>query len=152
VLGEAGGDGGLPFSVAFQRTIRTTRSVVELGPMLPPAELRFPAPPTRRLVERRFEWSLATSARPDFYYAFITDLAQEAIYWEVWVPGDENGFNLPFFPPGEETADIPPGPLVLIVLSIDAYTFNYDEFSFNDFGQNNWRAYSANGWAFTNPE
>jgi hypothetical protein len=152
VLGEAGGDDGLPFSVAFQRTIRTTRSVVELGPMLPPAELRFPAPPARRLVERRFEWSLATSARPDFYYAFITDLAQDAIYWEVWVPGDENGFNLPFFPPGEETSDIPPGPLVLIVLSIDAYTFNYDEFSFNDFGQNNWRAYSANGWVFTNPE
>jgi membrane protein required for colicin V production len=41
--------------------------------------------------------------------------------------------------------------VVLIVLSIKAYTFDYDNWEFNDFGANNWRSYSAGGWVFFNP-
>jgi hypothetical protein len=130
-----------------------TRALVVFDPFLPPADLVYPAAPARRLVERRFEWSLATDVPADFYYAFITDLAQETTYWEVYLPGDESGFNLPFFPPdvSTETPGLPPGEqLVLLVLSIDAITFDYDAFDLNDFSANNWRAFSANGWVFQN--
>jgi len=145
--------GGIPFAVNYVRGLTDTRALVVFDPFLPPADLVYPAAPARRLVERRFEWSLATDVPADFYYAFITDLAQETTYWEVYLPGDESGFNLPFFPPdvSTETPGLPPGEqLVLLVLSIDAITFDYDAFDLNDFSANNWRAFSANGWVFQN--
>lgn len=145
--------GGIPFAVNYVRGLTDTRALVVFDPFLPPADLVYPAAPARRLVERRFEWSLSTDVAADFYYAFITDLAQETTYWEVYLPGDENGFNLPFFPPdvSTETPGLPPGEqLILLVLSIDAITFDYDAFDLNDFSANNWRAFSANGWVFQN--
>lgn len=143
-------DGGLPFSVVYARDIWSPGARIDFPPSVPPAELRYPTPGTT-VVERRFEWTVATSVRPDFYYAYIQDLSQEVTFWEVWLPGDETGFNLPYFPPGEETVALPSGPLVLIVLAVDAITFDYDAFEFNDFAAYNWRAYSAAGWVFVNP-
>jgi hypothetical protein len=144
-------DGGIPFAVNYVRGLTDTSALVVFDPFLPPANLIYPAAPARRLVERRFEWSLATDVPADFYFAFITDLAQETTYWEVYLPGDESGFNLPFFPPDVTTPGLPPGEqLILFVFSIDAITFDYDAFDLNDFSANNWRAYSANGWVFEN--
>lgn len=140
----------LPFSVAYARDITNPDALVTFGPMIPPASLRYPAAPARQLVERRFEWALDTATRPDFYYAFITDIAQETTYWEVWLPGDETSFNLPFFPPDAPVEDLPREPLVFIVLAIDAISFDYDAFEFNDFGAQNWNSYSANGWVIYN--
>ena len=145
--------GGIPFAVNYVRGLTDTSALVVFDPFLPPADLVYPAAPARRLVERRFEWSLATDVPADFYYAFITDLAQDTTYWEVYLPGDESGFNLPFFPPdvSTETPGLPPGEqLILLVFSIDAITFDYDAFDLNDFSANNWRAFSANGWVFQN--
>jgi len=143
-------DGGLPFSVHYERSVTNVDDRITFDPFLPPAELRYPAAPGRRLVERRFEWELATDVDADFYYAYIQNLAQDTTYWEVWLPGDETGFNLPYFPDGADGGTLPDGPLVLIVLSIDAITFDYDAFEFNDFGRWNWDAYSAAGWVFFN--
>jgi hypothetical protein len=140
----------LPFSVAYARDVTDPDALVTFGPLAPPPTLRYPAAPARQLVERRFEWALETSVRPDFYYAFITDLAQEVTYWEVWLPGDETSFNLPFFPPDSPVEDLPREPLVFIVLAIDAISFDYDAFEFNDFGAQNWNSYSANGWVIYN--
>lgn len=143
--------GGLPFSTVYARDILDPTQRITLQPFLPPAELEYPAP-NGTLVERRFEWSLSTDERPDFYYAYISNMAQDVTYWEVWLPGDEAGFNLPYFPPGSDVGPFPEGEnLILIVLSIKAYTFDYDNWEFNDFGAQNWRSYSAGGWVFFNP-
>jgi hypothetical protein len=143
--------GGLPFSVVFARDITDPTERITLQPFLPPANLRYPAP-GGTLVDRRFEWTLATDEDADFYYAYISNLDQSITYWEVWLPGDQLGFNLPFFPPGSDVGPFPEDEtLVLIVLSIKAYTFDYDNWEFNDFGANNWRSYSAGGWTFFNP-
>ncbi|MCB9506573.1 MAG: IPT/TIG domain-containing protein [Myxococcales bacterium] len=143
-------DGGLPFAIAYGRDITRPEDRVNLPTMVPPADLVYPAP-GGTVVERRFEWRLATDAAPDFYYAYIQDTAQETTFWEVWLPGDQTGFNLPYFPPGAPAGVLPTGSLVLIVLAIDAYTFDYDAFEFNDFGSWNWKSYSAAGWLFINP-
>jgi hypothetical protein len=143
--------GGLPFSVNYVRNLVDPGDLVIFDPFLPPANLRYPSAPAYRLLERRFEWTLSTDVDADFYYAFITDITQETTYWEVYLPGDESGFNLPFFPPDAGVTGLPSGePVVLIVLSIDAITFDYDSFDLNDFSANNWRAYSANGWVIQN--
>ncbi|MFT4702549.1 MAG: hypothetical protein ACI81R_000234 [Bradymonadia bacterium] len=145
------GGGGLPFAVVYARDVINPEERLILGPFIPPADLEYPAP-GGTLVDRRFEWSVATEERPDFYYAYIQNNAQDITYWEVWLPGDQTGFNLPFFPPGSDVGPLPVGEqLVLIVLSIKAYSFDYDNWQFNDFGSNNWRAYSAGGWGFINP-
>ena len=142
--------GGLPFSVVFGRDVTNPDERVDFPTSMPPADLVYPSP-GGTVVDRRFEWELATDEDADFYYAYIQDLAQEITFWEVWLPGDQHGFNLPYFPPGEGSVALPEGPLVLIVLSVDAITFDYDEFEFNDFGSWNWLAYSAAGWVFINP-
>lgn len=142
--------GGLPYSVVFARDVLDPDDRVDFPASIPPADLLHPSP-GGVAVERRFEWEVATDERPDFYYAYIQDTAQEITFWEVWLPGDETGFNLPYFPPGEGAGTLPSGPLVLIVLAVDAITFDYDEFEFNDFGRWNWRAYSAAGWLWINP-
>ena len=142
--------GGLPFSVVFARNVTDPDERIDFPTSMPPADLVYPSP-GGTVVDRRFEWELATDEEADFYYAYIQDLAQEITFWEVWLPGDQLGFNLPYFPPGEGAVALPAGPLVLIVLSVDAITFDYDEFEFNDFGSWNWRAYSAAGWVFVNP-
>jgi hypothetical protein len=142
--------GGLPFSIVFARNVTDPDERVDFPTSMPPADLVYPSP-GGTVVDRRFEWELATDEDADFYYAYIQDLAQEITFWEIWLPGDQLGFNLPYFPPGEGAVALPEGPLVLIVLSVDAITFDYDEFEFNDFGSWNWRAYSAAGWVFINP-
>jgi hypothetical protein len=38
-----------------------------------------------------------------------------------------------------------------VVISVDAYTFSYDNFEFNDFAFGNWKSYSLNGWLIDNP-
>ena len=142
--------GGLPFSIVFARNVTDPDDRVDFPTSMPPADLVYPSP-GGTVVDRRFEWELATDEDADFYYAYIQDLAQEITYWQIWLPGDQLGFNLPYFPPGEGAVALPVGPLVLIVLSVDAITFDYDAFEFNDFGSWNWRAYSAAGWVFVNP-
>ncbi len=142
--------GGLPFSIVYARGVTNPDERIDFPTSMPPADLVYPSP-GGTVVERRFEWELSTDEDADFYYAYIQDLAQEITFWEVWLPGDQLGFNLPYFPPGEGSVALPAGPLVLIVLSIDAITFDYDAFEFNDFGAWNWRAYSAAGWVFNNP-
>jgi hypothetical protein len=142
--------GGLPYSIVYARGITNPDERVDFPTSMPPADLVYPTP-GGTLVDRRFEWELSTDEDADFYYAYIQDVAQEITFWEVWLPGDQLGFNLPYFPPGEGAVALPPGPLVLIVLSIDAISFDYDAFEFNDFGAGNWRAYSVAGWVFNNP-
>lgn len=138
-------DANLPFSVAFARDVTDLDELVIFGPMVSPANLVYPAAPGFNLVERRLEWSISGTVAPDFYYAYIMDGAQEVMYWEIWLPGDEAGINLPAFPDDAPGGGLP-NPMILIVLAVDAITFNYDEFEFNDFGLDNWASYSANGW------
>jgi hypothetical protein len=145
---------GLPFSTHFARGITDPRNLVNIDPLTPPAELTFPAGPARTLVERRLEWTLAGSRRPSFYFAFLTDITQETTYWEVYLPGDVTEVNLPFLPPSAPPGlqDLPRGQLVLIILSVEAISFDFNEFSFNDFRQTNWRSFSGNGWVLNNPD
>jgi len=151
IIGEAVTQGaGLPFSAMFKRGVVNLDAEIVLEPFVPPAILRYPAAPSRNLIDRRFEWSLPSSVRPDFYYAYIMNADQTNVLWEVWLPGDEAGFNLPFFPPGSPVDDLPTGPLIFIVLAIDAIDFDYDSFDFTDFAFRNWRSYSGNGWVIFN--
>lgn len=146
----SGAGGGLPFSQVFVRGLTDLSERVIFEPFIPPALPEYPAE-GGTLVDRRFEWSLATGDDADFYYAYITNVEQDTTYWEVWLPGDQTGFNLPFFPPGSGASALPEGPLVIIVLSIKSFTFDYDNWEFNDFGAANWRSFSGAGWIFNNP-
>lgn len=142
-------DGGFPYSVVYARDIIDPDDRIDFPESVPPPNILYPAD-SGTVVERRFEWSLATDVNPDFYYAYIQDASQSATFWEVWLPGDQSGFNLPYFPPGTPEA-MPSGTLVFIILAIDAYTFDYEEFEGNDFGSWNWKSYGVAGQFFINP-
>ncbi len=140
---------GFPFSYTYVRDLTNLDDRIDLRPLLPAADLVYPVAPAYRVVERRFEWTMSTDVDADFYYTYIgtPTLLGLQILWEIWVPGDENGFNLPYFPPGTEGDPLDPTlPLQFYVLAIDAYSFDYDNFELNDFGFNNWKSYSAAGW------
>ncbi len=145
-------DGGLPFSVVYARNVVNLDERVDFPESVAPADILYPAP-NAVAVERRFEWQLPTDIDPDFYYAYIEEPGLIPIrHWEVWLPGDQTGFNLPYFPPDADTAVLPTGSLVIVVLAIDAYTFDYTRFEDNDFGSWNWASYSGAGHYFINPD
>ena len=87
----------------------------------------------------------------DFFYAYITDPTQQTTYWEVYLPGDQLGFDLPDWPADAPRGPFPSGSALLIIVSVDAFTFDYDNFEFNDFNYGNWKSYSLNGWGILNP-
>lgn len=144
-----------PFSYTYVRDLTNLDDRIDLRPLLPAADLVYPLPPQYRVVERRFEWTMSTDVDADFYYAYIgtPTLFGLQILWEIYLPGDENGFNLPYFPPGTEGDPLDPTlPLQFIVLAVDAYSFDYDNFELNDLGFGNWKSYSAAGWVIQVPD
>jgi hypothetical protein len=142
--------GGVPFSQAMQRNVVAFDALLTMPTYIPPARGITPGP-GERLVGRRIEWGLDTTIPADFFYAYITDPSQQTTYWEVYLPGDQLGFDLPDWPADAPRGPFPSGNALLIIVSVDAFTFDYDSFEFNDFNYGNWKSYSLNGWGILNP-
>ncbi|NQW63846.1 MAG: IPT/TIG domain-containing protein [Deltaproteobacteria bacterium] len=142
--------GGVPFSQSMQRTVVAFDALVTMPSYVPPARGITPGP-GELLVGRRVEWGLDTEIPADFFYAYITDTSQQTTYWEVYLPGDQLGFDLPEWPADAPRGPFPSGNLLLIIISVDAFAFDYDSFEFNDFNFSNWKSYSLNGWGILNP-
>ena len=149
VLGGAYTGTQAPSSRAILEGVTAIDDVIVLPEFMPVPELVVPVE-GGTLIERYFEWRLRTDAVPDFYYLFIED-ANEIQYWDVFVPGDQSTVNLPLWPDDAAVGIFPPGQLLLIVYAVDAFSFDYDQFDFNDFSLSNWESFSINGFVFNNP-
>ena len=134
----------------MQRNVVSFDALLTMPTYIPPARGITPAP-GERLVGRRIEWGLDTTIPADFFYAYITDPTQQTTYWEVYLPGDQLGFDLPDWPADAPRGPFPSGNALLIIVSVDAFTFDYDNFEFNDLNYGNWKSYSLNGWGILNP-
>ncbi len=149
VLGGAYTGNGTPYSRSILEGVNNTDEIIVLPEFVPVPELVVPRE-NGLLVERYFEWQLETDVLPDFYYLYIED-ANEIQYWDVYVPGDQNIVNLPFWPDDAEVGLFPAGQLILVIIAVDAFSFDYDQFDFNDFSITNWESFSINGFLFNNP-
>ena len=137
-----------PFSQVMLEGVTNIDDVVVLHEFAPIPEFT-----TASFSTRYIEWELPTDAEPDFYYLFIDDgqFPQPLVYWEVWLPGDYRSTNLPEYPDDASVGLFPPGDYRLIIYSVDAISFDYDRFDYNDLGLANWRSYAINGQFVANP-
>jgi hypothetical protein len=142
--------GGVPLSQSMVRNLVNLDRTLTMPTYVPPARGVTPGP-GETLLGRHVEWSLDTDVDADFYYVYISSTDQMTTYWEVFLPGDQTSFDLPEWPAGARRGPFPTGALLLVVISVDAYTFSYDNFEFNDFAFGNWKSYSLNGWLIDNP-
>ncbi|TVQ99508.1 MAG: hypothetical protein EA398_12240 [Deltaproteobacteria bacterium] len=149
--GASGPGDGLPTSTVMDRTIRDISRQITLPSLMSPVRLTRPSPFGFGRVEgRRLEWEVTGPVAPNLQYLYIMDAGQENVLWEMWVPGDQNFVNLPYWPADAPGAPLQPGEsFVLIVFAVDVIGFTFDDFEYRDLFYDRWSSWSINGWFLT---
>lgn len=140
LIGGAYTDGDFaPLSEAIMRDVTDTSSMISLPP-LPGIPVVTSPPEFGRPVQGLVEFEINSPNEPDLFLVYVLTPDFDVV-WEVYLPGTARSFRFPDFPDmshlpeDERPFPYPGGTYILFMMGVKSPGIDYDNFSYDLFGQ-----------------